>query len=303
MSPRKRVSRIPLASSPIGDFVRFLVGPGRVFALGMMIVASFTGAWYWGWQQVHGDVLTSPAYMLSPDQIIVTNRPDWMSFDIREKVFHNASLRQTLSIMDPDLNEQITAAFSLQPWVAKVNRVTKQYPARVIVDLEYRHPVCVVNTCDQLIPVDVEGVVLPVWDIPPSEIARYPRVECPDLSTPRGPVGEPWGDPRVVGAARIAEALGDRWRNYRLRQIEVVPTTDQNQMEGTVFRMRTHSHSSIIWGRAPGMEVPGEAETAEKLAYLDAEVRKYGNLEGPSGWSHIINLPSEIRNQRSRRSE
>lgn len=303
MSPRKRASRIPLASGPVGDFVRFLVGPGRTLVVGLLILASSGGAWYLGWQRVRGDVLAAPAYTLSPDHIVVTNRPDWMSFDIREKVFRNASLQQALSIMDPDLNERITAAFSLQPWVAKVNHVVKQYPARVVVDLEYRRPVCVVNTCDQLIPVDVSGVVLPAWDLPPSELARYPRVECPDLSTPRGPVGEPWGDPRVVGAARIAQTLGDRWSTYRLRQIELLPTDAQNRMEDTVYEMRTHSHSRVIWGRAPGMEVPGEATTAEKLAYLDEEVRRYGNLEGPSGWSHVIDLPLEIKNQRSRRSQ
>jgi len=302
MSPRKRASRIPFVS-PVGNFAGFVVGPGRTLALGLIVVSLFGGAWYWGWEEVHGDVLTSPAYQLSADDIVVTSRPAWMSFDIREKVFYDASLQQNLSIMDRNLNERIAAAFALHPWVAKVNGVRKSYSAGVVVDLEYRRPVCMVHTCGKFIPVDVEGYALPAWDIPRSEIGRYPRVECPDLSTPRGPSGDKWGDPRVLGAARIADALGDRWKKYRLRLIEPIASTRDGVNGGTEYLLRTHSHSKVVWGRAPGMEVAGEPSTEAKLAYLDEEVKRYGNLEGPNGWPRDIPLQLLIQNQRSGQSQ
>ena len=299
MCPRKRTSRIPLASGPMGDLVRFLFGPGRTLALGLAILGAFGAAWYWGWEQVRGDVLMSPAYTLSPDDIVVTNRPEWMGFDIREKVFRNASLRETLSIMDGDLNGRIAAAFSNDPWVAKVNRVRKCYPGGVEVDLEYRRPVCVVETCTGLIPVDIEGNALPAEDIPESEKERYPRIVCPDLSTPRGLPGDPWGDPRVLGAARLADALGDRWKSYRLRLIEPVPPTDNVRPGDSWYRLRTQSHSIVVWRRAPGMEIPGEPTTRDKLAYLDEEVRRYGNLEGRNGESREFDVVTHILNQRT----
>ena len=298
MSPRKRASRIPLVSGPLGDFASFLVGPGRTMALGMAALALFGSGWYWGWQQVQGDVLASSTYLLSPNDIAVTDRPEWISFDICEKVFRNASLRQDLSIMDRDLNERIAAAFSLQPWVAKVKRVSKGHPAGVVVDLEYRRPVCIVYTCGQPIPVDVEGIALPVGDIAPSELARYPRMECPDLTTPRGPVGDQWGDPRVLGAARIAAALGNRWREYRFRHIEPVPAEDGQENGGNDFILRTHSHSSVRWGKAPQTDLPGDPTTGQKLAFLDEQMQKFGSLEGPNGWPQTIDLPAELQNRR-----
>ena len=282
--------------------MKFLVGPGRTVMFGLVIVVLYGGAWYWGWQHVHGDVLASSSYILSPDDIVVTNRPDWMSFDIREKVFRDASLPQNLSIMDRDLNERIAAAFSFHPWVAKVNWVRKGYPAGVVVDLEYRRPVCMVYTFDKFIPVDVEGNALPACDIPPSEVARYPRMDCPDLSTPRGLVGDQWGDPRVLGAAKIADALGDRWKKYRLRRIEPIPATDGNRLPAPEYRLRTHSHSVVIWGHAPDMNIPGEPTTEEKLAYLDEEIERYGSLEGPNDWAREIDIRSQIRTRRSRHS-
>lgn len=297
MSPRKRASKLPLLSGPLADFAKFLVGPGRTLALALAMVTLFGSAWYWGWQKVHADVLASPAYALSPEDIVVTNGPQWMSFDIREKVFRNASLQQNLSIMDPDLNERIYAAFSLNPWVAKVNRVSKRYPAGVIVDLEYRRPVCIVNMPRDLIPVDVEGNVLPRGDIPLNEVLRYPRLECPDLSTPRGPVGDQWGDPRVVGAAEIAAAMGARWQTYHLDRIEPV-VSETKRPEDTVYELHTRSGSVVVWGRAPGMAVPGEPTTEEKLAYLDEEIKEYETLEAPNGWGRRIDLPFMIQNRR-----
>ena len=300
MSPRKPASRTPIALGPLTEFAGFLVGPGRTVVLVALLFSLFGGACYWGWQEVHGDVLASPDYMLSPEDIVVTDRPAWMSFDIREKVFQNASLSQNLSIMDPDLTERIASAFSLHPWVAKVNRVTKRYPATVMVDLEYHRPVCVVCICDELIPVDVKGNHLPARDLPPSELERYPRFECADLSTPRGPVGDRWGDTRVVGAAQIAAALGDRWQRYHLDRIEAVPAADDNQLAHTVYRLYTRSGSRIIWGAAPGAKVASEPTTEEKIAYLDEEIRSYGTLEVSKDWRRDLDLLFEIPNRRQR---
>ncbi len=292
MSPPKRAPKRRLVPRPLANFVKFLAGPGRTMALALVMVSLFGSAWYWGWQQVRGDVVASTAYTLSPEDIVVTDRPSWMSFDISERVFRGGDLQQTLSIMDPNLNERIATAFSLRPWVAKVNRVSKRYPASVMVDLDYRHPVCMVHTGDGVIPIDVEGNALPQWDIPLSEVDRYPRLDWDSsgLSTPRGPAGEQWGDPRIVGAAEIAAALGDRWKSYRLQRIEPV-LPDTKRIGDTVYKLYTQSGSTVIWGRAPSMAVPGLPTTAEKLAYLDREIEEHGTLEGPNGHRQDISLP------------
>ncbi len=298
MSPRKRAPNSSLIPGPFASLARFFVGPGRTFALAVLMLAMFVAACYWGWQEVHGDVLALPEYMLSPKDIVVTDHPEWLSFDIREKAFQNASLQQNLSIMDPDLNERIASAFSVHPWVAKVNRVTKRYPSTVVVDLEYHHPVCVVEIGDSKIPVDVEGTALPPSDLPQSQIDRYPLLVCPGLSTPRGLPGDQWGDPRVVGAAEIAAALGDRWKTCRFVRITPVAVSESSRVGDVVYRLHTANGTVVVWGAPPGVKTPGQPTTAEKLAYLDEELRRYGTLEGHDGDSRELDLVSNIRRRR-----
>lgn len=298
MSPRKRASQFPLVPRPLANAARLAVGPARTPVLALLIILLFASAWYWGWQQVRGDVLASPEYMLTPDDIVVTNRPEWMRFDIREKVFRDASLHQNLSIMDPELNGRIAAAFANNPWVAKVHRVSKGLAGGIVVDLEYHVPVLMVYSRGQHIPVDVEGNALPRWDIPINEVHRYPRLDCDELSTPRGVVGDPWGDPRVAGAAEIAAALGNRWRKFHLDRIEPVSTSEGRRIPDVTYRLRTRSGSSVLWGHAPGLRVPGEPTADEKIAFLDAEVQRYGTLEGTNGWKREIDLLGEIRKGR-----
>lgn len=298
MSPRKRASKPSLLSGTLADVAKFLFGSGRAPALALIIVTLFGGAWYWGWQQVHADVTASAEYVLSPDDILVTNRPEWMGFDIRAQVFHDPGLQQNLSVMDPDLTERVSDAFALHPWVAKVHRVRKQHPAKVVVDLKYYEPVLMVHSANLIIPVDVEGNQLPQWDIPLNEALRYPRLDRGDLPTPRGLVGDPWGDPRVVGAAQIAAVLGERWKSYCLERIEPILDPASNQAANTIYELHTRGGSIVEWGRAPGVDIPGEPTTEEKLAYLDKEIAAYKTLEGPDGVDRRIPLRFLIRNQR-----
>ncbi len=303
MSPRKRASKFSLLYGPLAGATKFLIGAGRAPVLALMLVALFGGAWYWGWQQVHADVTTSSEYVLSPDDIVVTNRPEWMGFDIRTQAFQIAGLPQNLSIMDPDVTERVSRAFAVHPWVAKVHCVRKQHPAKVVVDLKYYEPVLMVHSPSQIIPVDVEGNQLPQWDIPVNEALRYPRLDRGDLPTPRGLVGDPWGDLRIVGAAQIAAALGDRWKLCRLERIEPIPDPVSKQAADTVYELHTRGGSIVEWGRAPGVDVPGEPTTEEKLTYLDRQIAVYKTLEGPDGVACRIPLRLLIRNQRSRSPE
>ncbi len=74
----------------------------------------------------------------------------------------------------------------------------------------------------------------------------------------------------------------------------------RNQLGDTVYNLRTQSGNTVVvWGRAPGMHVPGEPTTKEKLAYMDKEIEKYGTLEGPKGFRREIDIPSEIQNRRT----
>jgi len=284
MSPakkKKRSSPLPPALQKLLAFVR---GPGRSLVLTVLIVAALVGGWLaiWYGTSVRQYVLSSGEFIVTPQKVEITPLPPWIHSDVRGEVFRGVGLDEPLSIMDDDLAEQISNAFSLHPWVSKVHRVLKHHPARVEVELAYRRPVCMVAVPGGLFPVDTEGVLLPVGDFSPVEAARYPRLAGVD-SLPVGTAGDRWGDPAVVGGAQIAAALGEAWGELGLA--EILPSGDPatGTAEERMYILATDRGTRIFWGRAPGGNAIGELPAADKVALLKKYAQEHGDLEGHNG--------------------
>ena len=69
-----------------------------------------------------------------------------------------------LSLVDGELTVQMASAFAAHPWVAHVERVSKRFPAGLEVVLAYRRRwrMVEVDGGTAALPVDVDGVVLPI---------------------------------------------------------------------------------------------------------------------------------------------
>jgi hypothetical protein len=238
--------------------------------------------WYAVWRWVRDTVLASPEYSVAPANVEITPLPAWIRSDLRAEIFRDGNLNPPLSIMDDNLTRRIAEAFSLHPWVAKVRQVRKFYPARVEVELVYRKPVAMVVVQDGLRPVDVEGVHLPTGDFCPLDADRYPRLTGV-TSTPVGPVGTPWGDPRVVGGAQIAAAFGPDWQELKLDHIAATNLAEPGHPNDCLYEIFTPSGTRILWGRAPGSDLPGEVPAADKVLRLKRYLAENGSLEGRSG--------------------
>ncbi|OHB86010.1 MAG: hypothetical protein A2V98_13780 [Planctomycetes bacterium RBG_16_64_12] len=259
-------------------------GRGRAGTLIVLSVAVFFGLWYGLWQEVGRDVLASEQYWLTRENVEITPPAKWVHRDIRAEVFRDASLDGPLSLMDEDLVERIASAFSLHPWVADVRRVTKHYPARVRVELEYRRPVLMVQVPGGLLPVDAEGVLLPSSDrdFSPIEAGRYPRLVGVD-TVPVGPVGTRWGDARVIEGAEIAAALGGVWQQLNLDRIVPSTLVELGHGDEYTYELVTKGGTRVLWGRAPSAEMPGEARAVDKVARLIKYREENGTLEGRDG--------------------
>ncbi len=281
---RKKASKISMALGKLGKLCRMIAGPWRPWALTILLLGLFAGGWYSVWKTAGPDVLASPEYWVTPDTISVTEPPIWIRTDIRTEVVRNASLDRPLSIMDDNLTERAARAFAMHPWVAKVHRVVKFHPSGLRVELEYRRPVCMVETESrtELLPVDIQGIVLPGGDFSPVESSRYPRLAKID-SIPVGVVGESWGDGRVVGGAEIAGAFGSAWQELKLDRI--VPSMNRNQgyTEACTYELFTRGGTRILWGHDPSTELPGEAPAVDKIARLKKYAAEHGTLEGHNG--------------------
>lgn len=269
-------------------------GPGLPIVLAVVMVAAFAGGWYFLWSRFSGAVLSSEEYLVTPERVQISRPPGWIRSDIRAEVFQDASLDGPLSIMAPDLAERIAGAFSAHPWVARVVEVRKLARARVEVDLVYRKPVCMVaQGAGRLLPVDVEGVLLPADDFSPVEAVRYPRIEQID-SVPVGLPGTRWGDIRVTGGAQIAAAIGPAWHDLCLDRIVPSQVRGIGYTDGPTFELYTLGGSRFLWGRAPETDVPGEIPAAEKVARLVNYKQEYGTLDGIDGPQQL-----DIRSLRS----
>ncbi len=285
MAAAKKKKQPPFPPPWLRKSISLAWGRGRPVTLTLLAAGTLWAGWYLVWHRVRDHVLSSPGYTVSLQDVQITPPPQWIDHnvrDIRADVFRHASLDGSLSIMDDDLAERIHDAFSSHPWVATVVRVTKQPPGRVKVELEYRRPVCMVEVRDELLPVDISGVLLPADDFSPVERSRYPRLVGVDTA-PVGPAGESWGDERVAGGAEIAAALAEVWSQLNLQQIVPSDPLVTGYAEEYTYRLRTAGGTEIFWGRAPSSDALGEPSAQDKVARLKHYATEHGTLEGHDG--------------------
>lgn len=240
------------------------------------------------------DLREQPEYVITVNDIHVTEPPEWVPRDIAQQIYDRAGLPQEMSLLDEGLVQQVVEAYQTHPWIKSVKQVRKQQPASVFVDVTYRKAVALIEVREGLYPVDADGVLLPPRDFRQKDVYQYPIVGRV-RSTPAGPAGEEWGDPVVLGAARIAEVLsgknhkGERyWKALGAQRIESpVRIAADDNLDDLIYRLRTPRGSEIIWGRAPGTGHPGEVTADKKIRRLETYLADYGGYETAHGPSEL----------------
>jgi hypothetical protein len=253
------------------------------------VVVLCGGGAYVGWVVLGPRILGSPEYHVGRDQIEITPTPEWIHGDVLGEVYRDAELDGRLSIADDNLVERVARAFARHPWVAKVVQVRKRYPAAVTVDLAYRRPVCMVEVPGGLVPVDVEAVLLPPQDFSPVEATHYPRLAGIEQKPTARP-GERWADAKVLGGAEIAAAVLPDWDPLGLLRIEPLPADPGRPSAEPLFALFTRGGSRIVWGYAPGANVPGELSAPEKVARLKRYLADHDTLDAPDGKPHELDV-------------
>ncbi|MCH2201441.1 MAG: hypothetical protein MK102_05705 [Fuerstiella sp.] len=253
-------------------FMRWCFRPRR------LVIAAAVALGVLLWPQLRRklpDVKSLPEYQVGIAQISISPPPRWIPENLVVEILHRVNMEMPMSLQNPKLSERIAAAFVTHPWIREVHRVTKSFPPRVHVDVTYRRPVAIVDGAGGYYAIDDAGCVLPGGDFRRSDVARYPIVENVS-SVPQGGQGLPWGDPVVEGAAQLAalltesdEASSSCWETWALKAIRA-PSVLGAADEGLDFQyeLTTAGGSSIIWGRAPASQHPGELSAARKLQRL-----------------------------------
>ena len=230
------------------------------------------------------DLAQNPEYGVTVADIEVNEPPHWVPHEFVEDAIERVGFPEEMSLLDENLTVEIAKLFAQHPWVADVKEVRKlSFPARLIVTLEYRRPVAMIEKRTGLYPVDASGVLLPKEDFSLSAMADYPAITGV-RSTPPSLQGEVWNDPLVRGAARIAAVLESDWQTLELRSIRVPPrTTEDIKLQDAEFSLFTTSGSTILWGRAPGVTHEKELSVTQKIERMKTYLADYGSFDAPAG--------------------
>jgi cell division septal protein FtsQ len=224
------------------------------------------------------DISQRGEYRVAVSDIEISRPPHWVPQTLIQQVAEQASLPEHVSLLDDSLVETVARAFRQHPWVEKVVRVRKSYPARLEVELEYRKPVAMVEVKQGLYPIDASGILLPPTDFSITDTKNYPLVSSV-RTTPQSAAGNAWGDPVVLGAAQISAVLSARWKEFSLVEIRV-PT---GSAEDGVYQLYTKGGSRIVWGRSPASDHPGELSAEQKVGRMEEYVNRFGGFDQPNG--------------------
>ncbi len=266
--------------------------PWQSAAIAFLLVA-FLAAWAAAWITVRDRVASQNDYYLTADQIDLTPPPPWIHSNVKAEVLRDASLDRPLSLLEDDLARRIYEALPLHPWIARVERVSKRYPARMIVDVVYRRPVCMVEVydagvCRGVHPVDVESVVLPTADFSPIDAARFPLLR--GIDTQPSQPGAPWGDDRVLEGSRLAAALSDAWMELQLASLAPLPRPDELVDEPYRYELLTRSGVRVLWGLPPTASAADKTLLEAKIARLRQSLAELTGRDTPPRVIHLEGL-------------
>jgi hypothetical protein len=230
------------------------------------------------WRKVRPHVESQPEYLVATSDVEITPPPEWIHSNVKSEAIRNAGMPEKLSILDDHLAERLTQAFSLHPWIAAVQSVHTSYPAHIKVQLSYRKPVAMVAVYGGLLPVDVEGILLPTEDFSPEAAQHYPRI-AGIATSPLGPIGTRWGDATLEAMARLADMLGQQWQTLQLHHLETTGPKTPGTAHLQLLELVTRGGVALVWGAPPGSEPTDEQNATEKLDHLRQLATRFGTLD------------------------
>ena len=272
-----------------GRLLKPFVSDTALGLLSLVILVCLGLGTFFLWKRYGPKVTKHPSKVLEPTDLKITQTPRWIKTDIKTDTMTRWSLDHR-NVFDNEVPKEVGRAFEAHPWVRKVKYAAFKYPDSIVVDVDYRRPVAFVEIEagilerypeGGLLPIDDEGCHLPIEDFTSDDTLNYPIVKASGTFPQKTEPGTLWGDARISGAARIAEALGRHWNDIQLDWIEAPASTQvENAIpESGAFVIYAKNGLPIIWGRPPGEEKAGEMKAEDKIARLLKIVAQRGPLD------------------------
>ena len=135
------------------------LGAGGIGSIGLIFLILLVGL-VMAWQRWGPGVIQDSRRLLIAENLTITPQPEWIDpeTDVKAEAIRDGSLLR-INLLDDQAAVQIARAFELHSWVRRVLRVQKQAPGNVMVELEYRRPVALVEVRASRVTVAVHALL------------------------------------------------------------------------------------------------------------------------------------------------
>jgi len=205
-------------------------------------------------------------------QIVFHNAPPWMQGQLRQRL--EATARHQLSEHSLARGELVAVREALQQfgWFEQIHQVKRVSVSRIEIDAGFVLPYALIRDADGDHLVDPSGDLLP-RSYPSGRASGFVVLLNPRYDRPTRP-GEAWEGAEITAGLRLLRVIHEQpWRD------QVVAIDLAGYHRDQQLTLITDRNTRIVWGSAPGDEMPGEALVEQKLHYLDHHHDRHGHID------------------------
>lgn len=266
----------------------------RRFILRSLFTLLLVGGAAWGYWALHKHVKTRVAYSPEPPQVVLVNRPPWMSDFLAATIAKSVRPVVGHSAMDHQMLVNCVELLKVNPWIKDVRQVRRVYgkaPGDTLeVDCDYRAPIALVGHDDKYVLVDGEGVVLPE-QFNESEVKRIvfghdgrTNIRIIEGVSRRPPaMGNRWQGEDLAAGLWMVKVLANRPFAEEIMKVDVSNYGGRANANNAHLVLITRYGTEVRWGQSHnwrGFEAPVE----RKLANLEQVFNHYGRVDAHQEW-------------------
>jgi hypothetical protein len=295
MAKSSKAKPIPLKKPRSPEAIRLR----RRIALHLMGIILFVGGCTTGFYFLRRHVEHQIVFPATPPQIVLKNRPAWMSDFLAGEIGKLARPAGTRSAFDHKLLVETYSALKTNPWIKSIKQVRRVYgqrPADTLeIDCEYRAPIAVVKWGDFYWLVDGEGVKLPEaytpQQVPQIILGRDKQLAMRIIQGIKQPPAEPgyrWQGEDLAAGLEMVKILFHKPYAEEIVKVDVSNFAGRKDKKEAQVVLITRYATEVRWGRpVSSSDFFVEVPPAQKLGYLQAIYEEVGRIDGNHPWIDI----------------
>lgn len=243
-------------------------------------------------------------YLLAadPPQVVLKNRPAWMTDFLATQIAQSARPRGAHSALDHDILRNMVDKLQTNPWVRQVRQVRRVFGQRpgdtLEIDCEYRTPVALVAWGLDYYLVDGDAVLLPEKfspkDLPRVMFTgegtrRQTNIRVVEAVKSQRPVepGQKWAGADLAAGLGLARLLCGQSCAEEITRINVENFAGRKDNTAPQLVLKTLYNTEIRWGEPVDAAFHVELAPQQKLKRLAAVREQYGRVDAKHSWLDI----------------